>query len=129
MSNLVSKNDKSFSLLFWGFLLLAGCLVALKEFHHEDNSNILVLFDKTSEAISQQKKVPVDQITLKSQFKRDLNFHDLDQDTLALQLNRDLGIDLDLNVFRNLETVGEAVDYIRTRMELKNEKSGSRSGN
>ncbi|MBI1269015.1 hypothetical protein GC174_01135 [bacterium] len=128
MSNSVLKNDKSFSLLFWGFLILAGCLVALKEHHQEDNSNILVLFDKTREAISQQKKVPVDQITLKSKFNRDLNFQDLDQDTLALQLNKKMGIDLDLNVFRKLETVGEAVDYIRTRMELKHEKSGSKNG-
>ena len=122
MSNSVSKKDRSFSLLFWGFLLLAGFLVALKEFHHEDNSNIFVLFDRTREAISQQKKVPTDKITLKSQFKRDLNFQELEQDTLALKLNQDMGIDLDLNVFRNLETVGEAVDYIKTRVDIKNEK-------
>lgn len=122
MSNSVSKKDRSFSLLFWGFLLLAGFLVALKEFHHEDNSNIFVLFDRTREAISQQKKVPADKITLKSRFKRDLNFQDLEQDTLALKLNKDMGIDLDLNVFRNLETVGEAVDYIKTRVDIKNEK-------
>lgn len=118
----MSKKDRSFSLLFWGFLLLAGFLVALKEFHHEDNSNIFVLFDRTREAISQQKKVPADKITLKSRFKRDLNFQDLEQDTLALKLNKDMGIDLDLNVFRNLETVGEAVDYIKTRVDIKNEK-------
>lgn len=105
-----------------GFFVIAliVVLIYLKETDRSRPEDVKSIFDKVTNAVALQQKLPKETITLNSRFDRDLNFKNYDHDTLALKLNDTLGLELDLDKFRKLNTVGEAVDFVR--LEIKKDK-------
>lgn len=105
-----------YKLLVLGLVIAAIVMVTIKETRQEDSTDVVYLFKKTRNELSLQKKVSGDLITLNTDFERDLGMDNLEQDTLGLKLKEDLDIDLNLDDFHNLKTVGEAVDYLRLKV-------------
>lgn len=105
--------------LLWTFFIVAIALVVNKEYFEQQKSDLNHLYEKVSYEISVMKKVPADTIYYSSEFQKNLNMNEVDVDTLALKLRKDLNLEFKIEDFRKSKDVGSAIDFLRLALESK----------
>lgn len=113
-----------YKILVLVLVIMAVVMVAIKETRQEDSTDVVYLFNKTRHDLALQQKISEDQISLNTNFERDLGMGDVAQDTLGIKLRKDLDIDLNLEEFHQKKTVGEAVDYLRLKVIARRDGAG-----
>ena len=71
-----------------------------------------MILDKVKEFIVEQIKIDPDEITLDSNFSKDLEADSLDQVEVLMALEDEYGIEIPDEVAERFETVGDIVEYL-----------------
>lgn len=103
------------------FVIVAIVVVAYKEYGERDKSNPNYIYKKMAHKIFEMKKIPEKDIYLSSEFKRHLSMQQSEVDTLGFQMQKELDVKFFIDNFR-LQTVGEAVDYLRIKVQEKEKR-------
>lgn len=75
------------------------------------------LYDRIKEIIIEQLGVDEDKVTLDARFREDLEADSLDLVELIMAMEDEFGGEISDEEAQQLKTVGQAVDYLRKRME------------
>lgn len=74
---------------------------------------------KIKEIVAQQLSVSPDQVTLEATFKDDLGADSLDIVELVMALEEELEIDIPDEEANKIQTVGDAVNYVKSKKGLE----------
>lgn len=74
-------------------------------------------FEKVKEIIVEQLGVEPDKITMDARFKEDLEADSLDLVELIMAFEDEFGGEISDDEAQQIKTVGQAVNYLQTRME------------
>jgi acyl carrier protein len=74
-------------------------------------------FDRIKEIIVEQLGVEEEKVTLEARFKEDLEADSLDLVELIMAFEDEFGGEISDEEAQQIKTVGQAVDYLRVRME------------
>ena len=74
-------------------------------------------FDRIKEIIVEQLGVEEEKVTLEARFKEDLEADSLDLVELIMAFEDEFGGEISDEEAQQIKTVGQAVDYLRLRME------------
>jgi acyl carrier protein len=74
------------------------------------------LFEKTKEIIVEQLGVDPDKVTMEARFREDLEADSLDLVELIMEFEDVFGGEISDEEAQKLRTVGQAVEYLETRM-------------
>ena len=74
---------------------------------------------KIKEIVAQQLSVSPDQVTLEATFKDDLGADSLDIVELVMALEEELEIDIPDEEANKIQTVGDAVNYVKTKKGIE----------
>ena len=72
--------------------------------------------DKVKEIIVEKLSVKESEVTHKASFVKDLGADSLDCVELVIDFEHEFGITIDDNEAENINTVGEAIDYIKAKI-------------
>ena len=75
------------------------------------------LFDKMKKIIAEKLEVEEDKITMESSFRQDLGADSLDTYELVYAIEEDMGISIPDEKANEFETVGDAVNYLKTQVK------------
>jgi acyl carrier protein len=75
------------------------------------------LFDKVKKATAEVLRIGEDKITMKSRFKEDLGADSLDQVSLLMTLDEELGTTLPDEREAKIVTVGDAVRFVKKHLD------------
>ena len=76
------------------------------------------LFDKMKKIIAEKLEVEEDKITMESSFRQDLGAESLDTYQMFYGfIEEDLGISIPDEKANEFETVGDAIEYIKTQVD------------
>jgi acyl carrier protein len=75
------------------------------------------LFERVKEVIVEQLGVEPDKVTAEARFREDLEADSLDQVELIMEFEDVFGGEISDEEAQQIRTVGQAVDYLQTRME------------
>jgi acyl carrier protein len=73
------------------------------------------LLNKMKKLIAEKLEVEEDKITMESSFRQDLGADSLDTYELVYAIEEEMGISIPDEKANEFETVGDAVEYIRTQ--------------
>ena len=108
-----------YKILGWVLVVVAISMIAYKETTVVDKTDVKYLLNKMADQINVQYNVPKKDIYFSTEFKKHLGMDIYGQDTLAIAMQKDLGIEFGYEEFRDCKTVGEAVDFLRIRLKRK----------
>jgi acyl carrier protein len=74
-------------------------------------------FEKTKAIIAEQLGVDPDSITMESRFREDLEADSLDLVELIMAFEDEFGGEISDDEAQGLKTVGQAVEYLKARLE------------
>ncbi|HID06286.1 MAG TPA: acyl carrier protein [Armatimonadetes bacterium] len=74
------------------------------------------LFEKVRDIIVKQLSVSPDEVTVDAAFVEDLHADSLDVVELIMQIEEQFGIEIPEEDAENIRTVGDAVEYLRTKL-------------
>ncbi|MFW5696986.1 MAG: acyl carrier protein [Fimbriimonadaceae bacterium] len=74
-------------------------------------------FDKVKKVVCEELSVPENEVTEGASFTDDLNADSLDVVELVMALEEEFGIDIPDDDVQNLRTVGDAVNYIDSKLK------------
>ena len=74
------------------------------------------LFDKMKKLIAEKLEIEEDKITLNASFRQDLGADSLDTYELVYAIEEELGISIPDEKANEFETVGDAVEFIKTQL-------------
>ncbi len=74
-------------------------------------------FEKIKEIIVEQLGVDPEKVTMDARFKEDLEADSLDLVELIMAFEDEFGGEISDDEAQQIKTVGQAVDYMKTRME------------
>ena len=74
------------------------------------------LFDKMKKLIAEKLEIEEEKITLEASFRQDLGADSLDTYELVYAIEEELGISIPDEKANEFETVGDAVEYIKTQL-------------
>ena len=77
------------------------------------------LEDKTKEIIIRELGVDANQITNEASFMDDLGADSLDTVQLAMAFEQEFGIEIPEEDTEKLQTVGQAINYLKSRVDAK----------
>ncbi|MCF6462678.1 acyl carrier protein [Clostridium sp. Cult1] len=72
-----------------------------------------MVYEKIKKMISEQFHIDEDDITMETSFREDLNADSLDLVELIMALEDEFELEVDDDVVEEIDTVGDAVDYIK----------------
>lgn len=75
------------------------------------------LLKKMKKLIAEKLEVEEDKITMESSFRQDLGADSLDTYELVYAIEEEMGISIPDEKANEFETVGDAVEYIRTQIK------------
>ncbi len=75
------------------------------------------VFKKLKRIIADQLSVPEDEITLESNFQRDLGADSLDVVELVMKIEEEFDIEVPDQDAEKIQTVGDAVEYIKAKLQ------------
>lgn len=75
------------------------------------------MFDKVKKATAEVLRIGEDKITMKSRFKEDLGADSLDQVSLLMTLDEELGTTLPDEREAKIVTVGDAVSFVKKHLD------------
>ena len=75
------------------------------------------LLQKMKKLIAEKLEVEEDKITMESSFRQDLGADSLDTYELVYAIEEEMGISIPDEKANEFETVGDAVEYIRTQIK------------
>lgn len=75
------------------------------------------VFAKVREHLSTELEVPADEVRAEARFKEDLDADSLDLYELVLELEDTYGITMSEEQAAKIETVGQAVDFVASRLD------------
>ena len=73
------------------------------------------MFEKMKSIIAAQLNVSEDEVTEEASFKDDLDADSLDLFELVLALEEEYSIEIPMEDYENLETVGDVVKYLKSK--------------
>lgn len=73
------------------------------------------MFEKMKSIISAQLNVSEDEVTEEASFKDDLDADSLDLFELVMALEEEYSIEIPMEDYENLETVGDVVNYLKSK--------------
>ena len=76
-------------------------------------------FERVQGVVSEQLGVEPEKVTLDAEFVQDLNADSLDLVELIMQLEEEFGIEISDEQAENIQTVGDAVEFIQEHMATK----------
>jgi acyl carrier protein len=76
-------------------------------------------FERVQGVVSEQLGVEPEKVTLDAEFVQDLNADSLDLVELIMQLEEEFGIEISDEQAENIQTVGDAVEFIQEHMAAK----------
>ena len=74
------------------------------------------LFEKMKKLIAEKLEIEEDKITLEASFRQDLGADSLDTYELVYAIEEEMGINIPDEKANEFETVGDAVEYIKTQL-------------
>ena len=74
------------------------------------------LFEKMKKLIAEKLEIEEDKISLEASFRQDLGADSLDTYELVYAIEEEMGISIPDEKANEFETVGDAVDYIKTQL-------------
>ena len=74
------------------------------------------LFEKMKKLIAEKLEIEEDKITLEASFRQDLGADSLDTYELVYAIEEEMGISIPDEKANEFETVGDAVEYIKTQL-------------
>jgi len=74
------------------------------------------IFNKVAKIIEEQLNISGDEIKLESKFVEDLGADSLDIVELMMSLEEQFGIEIPDSEAEKMQTVGDVVDYIKTKL-------------
>jgi acyl carrier protein len=75
------------------------------------------LFEKMKKIIAEKLEVEDDKITMESSFRQDLGADSLDTYELVYAIEEEMGISIPDEKANEFETVGDAIDYIKSQVK------------
>jgi acyl carrier protein len=75
------------------------------------------LFTKVKSLIAEKLEIEEDKITLESSFRQDLGADSLDTYELVYAIEEEMGITIPDEKANEFETVGDAVEYLKTQVK------------
>ena len=115
--------------LVFTFFIVAAVLVINKEHGLSQKSNLEYLFDKITYEISILKKIPKDSIYYSSKFDQNLGMNMIDVETLGITMRKELKVHYKVTDFSKTKDVGEAIDFLRIKLESKKKAESGGSEN
>lgn len=76
-----------------------------------------MILEKAKKIIAEQFNVEEDTISLETSFRDDLNADSLDLVELVMALEDEFGLEIDDENVENIETLGDAIDYIKNELD------------
>lgn len=73
------------------------------------------MFEKMKSIIASQLNVSEDEVTEEASFKDDLDADSLDLFELVMALEEEYSIEIPMEDYENLETVGDVVKYLKSK--------------
>lgn len=73
------------------------------------------MFEKMKSIIATQLNVSEDEVTEEASFKDDLDADSLDLFELVMALEEEYSIEIPMEDYENLETVGDVVNYLKSK--------------
>lgn len=74
------------------------------------------MFEKMKSIIAAQLNVSEDEVTEEASFKDDLDADSLDLFELVMALEEEYSIEIPMEDYENLETVGDVVKYLKSKV-------------
>jgi acyl carrier protein len=74
------------------------------------------LFEKMKKLIAEKLEIEEEKITLEASFRQDLGADSLDTYELVYAIEEEMGINIPDEKANEFETVGDAVEYIKTQL-------------
>jgi acyl carrier protein len=74
------------------------------------------LFEKMKKLIAEKLEIEEDKITLEASFRQDLGADSLDTYELVYAIEEEMGISIPDEKANEFETVGDALEYIKTQL-------------
>ncbi len=74
------------------------------------------LFEKMKKLIAEKLEIEEDKITLEASFRQDLGADSLDTYELVYAIEEEMGINIPDEKANEFETVGDALEYIKTQL-------------
>jgi len=76
-----------------------------------------MILEKAKKIIAEQFNVEEDTISLETSFRDDLNADSLDLVELVMALEDEFGLEIDDENVENIETLGDAIDYVKNELD------------